>query len=50
MSDGATMTAASPAHSVESISLVTGVCGHRREEALPINDRAVELACSDELP
>jgi hypothetical protein len=41
---------ASPAHSVESISLVTGVCGHRREEALPINDRPIDLACSDELP
>jgi hypothetical protein len=44
------MTPASPAHSVESISLVTGVCGHRREQALPINDRPVDLACSDELP
>jgi hypothetical protein len=30
--------------------LVTGVCGHRGEEALPINDRPVDLARSDELP
>jgi hypothetical protein len=50
ISDGATMTPASPAHSVESISLVTDVCGHRREQALPINDRPVDLARSDELP
>ena len=28
ISDGVSMTPASPAHSVESISLVTGVCGH----------------------
>ena len=35
---------------ITSSSLVIGICGHGREEALPINDRPVDLARRDDMP